>query len=110
MIENTAQFIKILRQENELLEISEEVDPYLDLAEIQRQVCAQKGPALLFTNVKGTPFSVATNLLGSQKRIELAFSKRPQQFIEQAVNTAHDLFPPNFHKIWGAKKLSLGPF
>lgn len=106
MLQNTRQLVNKLREEDELLEITEEVDPYLDLAEIQRRVVSQKGKALLFHKVKGTPFPVATNLLGSHKRIELAFSKKPEQFIQQAVQTFETLFPPNLSKIWKAKNLA----
>lgn len=109
MIRNTRQFVEMLRRENELLEISDEVDPYLELAEIQRQVVARKGPAVLFKNVKGTRFSVATNLYGSEKRIDLAFGKRPQEFIRDAVALAEKFFPPDLKKIWEAKKFVL-PF
>ena len=93
MIRNTRHFVETLQKENELCIIEDEIDPHLDLAEIQRQVVAQKGPALLFTNVKGTPFPVATNLYGSQKRIDLAFGQKPVQIIERAVGLMHDLPP-----------------
>jgi UbiD family decarboxylase len=109
MIRNTRQFVEILRKENELLEITTEVDPYLELAEIQRQVVAQKGPAVLFKNVKGTRFPVVTNLYGSEKRIDLALGKKPENFIRDAVDLAQRFFPPDFKKIWEAKKFFL-PF
>lgn len=104
-LKNTQQFVEVLKQENELLEITEEIDPYLELAEIQRRVVNQKGKAVLFQKVKGTSFPVATNLYGSQKRIDLAFGKKPETFIQNAVQTAQDFFPPNFKKIWQAKDL-----
>lgn len=105
MIRNTRHFVETLQKENELCIIEDEIDPHLDLAEIQRQVVAQKGPALLFTNVKGTPFPVATNLYGSQKRIDLAFGQKPVQIIERAVGLMHDL-PPTPKKLWKVKDLA----
>jgi len=93
MIHNTEEFVKLLKKENELLVIEDEVDPYLELAEIQRRVSAKKGPALLFTNVKGSRFSVATNLYGSEKRIRLAFGKKPEEFIRRAADIAMHLSP-----------------
>ena len=45
---------KDLEENKHLLRIKEQVDPYLEMASIQRQVYAQKGPALYFENVKGT--------------------------------------------------------
>ena len=40
-------FIELLRKEKQLLVIDEEVDPYLEIAEIHRRVIARQGPALL---------------------------------------------------------------
>ncbi|OVE80655.1 4-hydroxybenzoate decarboxylase [bacterium K02(2017)] len=106
LITSTQQFVQRLRSENEVLDIHEEIDPDLELAEIQRRVVQQKGKAILFHRVKGTEFKVATNLFGSQKRIDIAFSKRPVNLIKQAVNTLETLFPPNLNKIWQAKNLA----
>lgn len=102
---NTADFIQTLKKHGEVLEITEEVNPNLDLAEIQRRVVAQKGPALLFKKVKGSAFSVTTNLYGSEKRVDLAFGKSPQEFIKNAAHFAQDFLPPQLGKIWKAKKL-----
>lgn len=104
-LKSTAEFLEALKRQGQLLEIEEEVDPHLDLAEIQRRVVAQQGPALLFKKVKGSSFPVATNLYGSEKRIEIAFSKRPEDFIKKMVHFAQDFFPPELGKIWKAKKL-----
>ena len=38
--------------EGELVEVTAEVDPYLEIAEITDRVTKAGGPALLFTNVK----------------------------------------------------------
>lgn len=47
-IRSTSEFVKELQIQNELLIIEEEVDPILELAEIQRRVVAKRGPAILF--------------------------------------------------------------
>ena len=104
-LQNTRDFLALLKKENELIEIEEEVDPYLDLAEIQRRVVAKKGPALLFKKIKGASFPVATNLYGSQKRIDLAFGQKPEILIKQLTEFAETFFPLNFKKIWGIKDL-----
>ena len=103
MLRSTREFVQLLKKEGELLVIDESVNPNLELAEIQRRVVAQKGEALLFTNVLGTSFPVASNLYGSQKRMALAFGPRPEALIAGAVNFAETLFPPTFGKIWQAK-------
>lgn len=106
MITNTRKFVDVLRCENELLEIHDVVDPNLELAEIQRQVVAQKGKAIYFHNVVGSKFPVVTNLFGSEKRIDLAFGSRPLELITELIETAETFFPPDLKKIWGAKKLA----
>ena len=77
MHKNLRSFIDTLIRENELVEITAEVDPYLELAEIHRRVIDEGGKALLFKNVKGSTFPVVTNMFGTVRRIELAFGKRP---------------------------------
>ena len=76
MHKNLRSFIEALRRENDIIEIEAEVDPYLEIAEIHRRVIEQQGKALLFKNVKGSKFPVVTNLFGTIKRIELAFTKQ----------------------------------
>ena len=106
-LQSTRDFVHLLKSENEILEINQEVDPNLELAELHREVVKRKGPALLFTKVKGTPFSVATNLYGSRKRMELAFGPRPTLFVKDLANLIEGFLPPNFNKIWEAKHVIL---
>lgn len=64
-----------LRQHERLLVVEDEVDPYLELAEIHRRVYRNQGPALLFANVKDTQFPVASNLFGTLERARFIFRK-----------------------------------
>jgi len=105
MHKNLRFFIDSLRRENELVEISTEVDPYLELAEIHRRVIEQQGKTLLFRNVKGSRFPVVTNLFGSNKRIEMAFGKKPQEFVKRAVEAAEHLLPPKPKTLWQYRDL-----
>ncbi len=107
MHQNLRSFIEVLRKENEIVEISAEVDPYLEIAEIHRRVIGAQGKALLFTNPKRSPFPVVTNLFGTIKRIELAFGKRPQDFVRRAVEMVDVLFPPNIRKLWGYRDMGV---
>ncbi|TGL46400.1 UbiD family decarboxylase [Leptospira wolffii] len=109
-IRSTADFVKELARKGELLEIGEEVDPILEIAEIQRRVVAKRGPALLFTNVKGSKFSVATNLYGSESRIRIAFGEDPVRFVQKLAFTAKNIAPPSFQKIWEARSLAWTAF
>jgi UbiD family decarboxylase len=100
-------FLHTLRKENELVEISAEVDPYLEIAEIHRRVIDKQGKAILFTNVKNSKFPVATNLFGTVKRIELAFGRRPQEFVARAVEMVETIIPPTPKKLWQYRDIGL---
>ena len=105
IVKDLRAFLDILRRENELLVVDTLVDPYLEIAEIHRRVIAQGGPALLFTNVKGSSFPVVTNLFGTARRLELAFGRRPQKFVADLVKTAETMMPPSLGKIWSMRSL-----
>jgi UbiD family decarboxylase len=105
IVKDLRAFLDILRRENELLVVDTLVDPYLEIAEIHRRVIAQGGPALLFTNVKGSSFPVVTNLFGTARRLELAFGRRPQKFVADLVKTAETMMPPTLGKIWSMRSL-----
>jgi UbiD family decarboxylase len=99
------QLIAALKIANEIVEIHEEVDPFLELAEIHRRVAAADGPALLFKRVKGSSFPVVTNLFGSKKRIQIAFQNRPEEVLANLVQFLTRDFPPKTSDLW--KKRSL---
>lgn len=98
-------FLSILKQEQDLVEISAQVDPNQEAAEIHRRVIAADGPALLFTNVKGSSFPLVTNLFGTAKRVELAFGSNPQKLIQRLVDFAQQEMPPKPSKLWANRGL-----
>jgi 4-hydroxybenzoate decarboxylase subunit C len=106
MHRNLRSLIGALRKEGAIIQVSAEVDPYLEIAEIHRRVIAEQGKALLFTNVKGSRFPVITNLFGTVRRIELAFGKRPLQFVRRAVEAAERLVPPTLAGLWQYRDLA----
>ncbi len=82
--------IEDLDRIGQILRIREEVDPYLEMAAIHRQVHRRNGPAILFEKVKGSDFPAVSNLFGTMERIEFLFqnSLRPLQLLlEAACNT-----------------------
>ena len=105
IMKNLREYLQLLKKEGELLEVEEEVDPCLEIAEIHRRVIRQGGPALLFTNVRGSRFPVTTNLFGSRQRMEMAFGFRPQQFVADLVQAVETLLPPSLGKVWGMRGL-----
>lgn len=62
-----------LERTGQLLRIKEEVDPYLEMASIHLRVHEQKGPAILFEKVKGSPFRAASNIFGTLERSQFIF-------------------------------------
>lgn len=105
MHSNLRSFIDNLRREDGIIDISAEVDAHLEIAEIHRRVIDAGGKALFFSNVKGSPFPVVTNLFGTNKRVDLAFGKRPQEFVKRAVEMAESLVPPRLGKLWGFRDM-----
>ncbi len=70
---STRQLVDDLQRHDRLLVVEDAVDPYLELAEIQRRVYRNQGPALLFTNVTGCSFPVASNVFGTLERARFIF-------------------------------------
>jgi UbiD family decarboxylase len=102
---NLRDFLELLRANNQLLTIDAPVDPYLEIAEIHRRVIAKGGPALLFTKVKNSAFPVVTNLFGSSHRLEMAFGRRPLDFVRDLVNLVENSMPPSLSTLWNARSL-----
>ncbi len=73
MYKRLAQAVADLERHGHLIRITEEVDPYLQMAEIQRRVFAAKGPALYFERVKGTDIPAVSNLFGTMERARFLF-------------------------------------
>ncbi|MFN2596714.1 MAG: menaquinone biosynthesis decarboxylase [Pyrinomonadaceae bacterium] len=107
MHRNLRQFIELLARENDLVRVSAEVDPYLELAEVHRRVIAQGGPALLFERAKGSRYPVVTNLFGTERRIERAFGEKPERIVREIVNVAESLLPPRPAKLWQHRALAV---
>lgn len=72
---STEDCLKDLEKIGELIRVSEQVDPNLDMAELTRRVFRAGGPALLFENVKGSPFRAASNIYGTIERTKYIFRK-----------------------------------
>ncbi|MBM4068414.1 MAG: UbiD family decarboxylase [Planctomycetes bacterium] len=70
---NLQECIADLDRTGQLVRIAEEVDPYLEAAEIQRRVYQAGGPAILMTRVKGCRFPMACNLFGTLSRLRFMF-------------------------------------
>jgi 4-hydroxy-3-polyprenylbenzoate decarboxylase len=68
-------FISFLEQKGELVRITQEVDPNLEMTEISDRTLRAKGPALLFENPKGYSMPVLCNLFGTPKRVAMGMGQ-----------------------------------
>ena len=70
---NLWQCVADLERTGQLVRIEQEIDPYLEAAQVQRRVYAAGGPAVLFARVKGTAFPMVSNLFGTRARTRFLF-------------------------------------
>lgn len=62
-------FIAALEKNGDLVRISSEIDPHLEMTEIADRTLRAGGPALLFENPRGHTVPVLANLFGTQQRV-----------------------------------------
>ncbi|MFQ5793154.1 MAG: UbiD family decarboxylase, partial [Acidobacteriota bacterium] len=62
-----------LERHGHLVRVPEEVDPRLEMAEVQRRAYEAGAPALFFENVKGCRFPAVCNLFGTMDRCRFLF-------------------------------------
>lgn len=65
--------LKDLEKNGQLVRISEEVDPHLEMAAIHLRIHEAGGPALLYERVKGSRFRAASNIFGTLERSRFIF-------------------------------------
>lgn len=87
-------WIDLLREAGELVEVTAEVDPNLEITEITHRTVRAGGPALLFTNVRGSDMPVLMNQFGSDRRLALAFGVENISEIADRISTLIELQPP----------------
>ena len=68
-------FIAALERCGELVRISTEVDPALEMTEIADRTLRAGGPALLFENPRGYRTPVLMNLFGTERRVALGMGE-----------------------------------
>jgi len=89
------EYINYLEAIGDLERVETEVDPILEITEIASRVIKERGPALIFENVKGAAFPMAINLFGTEERVELALGRKPREVGEELVELFHKVNPPS---------------
>jgi 4-hydroxy-3-polyprenylbenzoate decarboxylase len=87
-------FVDALRKNGELHVIDAAVDPKLEIAEITDRVVKAGGPALLFTNVRGSDFPVLTNAFGTKRRMASVFDAATLDEVANRLRALLDIAPP----------------
>jgi 4-hydroxy-3-polyprenylbenzoate decarboxylase len=100
-------FLHYLESQGELKRVRVEVDPNLEITEIATRALQENMPALLFENVRGSAFPLAANVYASEKRIELALGRHPQEIGLDLIDIAERMMPPRASQIW-KKRATLG--
>ncbi len=87
-------FLHKLEKKDELKRVSTEVDPVLEITEISDRVVKAGGPALLFERPKGSRIPVVTNLVGTERRMNLALEVESLEEVASRVRSFIDVQSP----------------
>jgi len=87
-------WIATLEKAGELVRVDAPVDPHLEITEITDRVTKAGGPALLFTNVRGSSMPVLINQFGSARRMNMALGTDSLDDLAARIATLLDLQPP----------------
>ena len=78
-----------LEKNGHLKRVTEEVDPFLEMATIHHRVYESGGPALLFENVKGSSYRAASNIFGSLERSKFIF-RHSLEHVQKLIRVKQD--------------------
>jgi 4-hydroxy-3-polyprenylbenzoate decarboxylase len=100
-------WIALLEREGELVRISTEVDPDLEITEIVARTVKVGGPALLFQRAKGSEHPLLINQFGTERRMCLGFGVERLDDIAKRVADVLEMQPPTglMEKVRGLQKL-----
>src|SRR5215210_4059841 len=87
-------WIARLEAEGELVRIAAEVDPELEITEINDRTVKAGGPALLFENVRGSAHPLLINQFGTEKRMCMAFDAPSLDAVAARVGGVLEMQPP----------------
>jgi UbiD family decarboxylase len=88
------QFLDVLRQHGELVDIDRPVDLRDDVGKALKQTCVRQGPALLFTQ-NGTEFALAAGLYSTRSKALLAFEATEETIFEKVQSGLDHPIPPS---------------
>jgi len=107
VLKDLRDWITLLEREGELVRVSAEVDPDLEITEIVDRTVRSGGPALLFEHPKGSEHPLLINQFGSERRMCLAFGVGSLDEAAQKVSAVLEMQPPQglLEKVRGLQRL-----
>lgn len=85
------KYIEALDKKGLMKTIDVEVDSALEITEIADRVSKAYGPGLLFNNVKGSPYPLAINVMGSYERLQMGFGVKNLDEVAEEIENFMDL-------------------
>jgi len=106
-VRDLRDWIALLEREGELVRVSAEVDPDLEITEIVDRTVKAGGPALLFENPKGAAHPLLINQFGTERRMCLALGVERLDDVAQRLEDVIEMQPPQglVEKVKGLRKL-----
>ena len=103
-------FLTALGETEDLVEISEEVDPKFEIGEILRLLGEREGPAALFSKVRGySGKPIAGNMVGHRRRLALSFGVPEDELTATYLERKNGRIPPVFIQEAPVKQTSFPP-
>jgi 4-hydroxy-3-polyprenylbenzoate decarboxylase len=93
-VSDLREWVALLEREGELVRVTAEVDPDLEITEITDRVVKSGGPALLFESVKGSKLPLLINQFGTERRMCLAFGVNDLDELGAKLGEILELQPP----------------
>jgi 4-hydroxy-3-polyprenylbenzoate decarboxylase len=100
-----SDFLFYLERNGELKRISVDVDPVLETTEISMRALKEGQQAILFERCVGAKFPMAMNMFSSERRIELALGKHPEQLGEELISFLEQMMPPTLDALLNNKPI-----
>jgi 4-hydroxy-3-polyprenylbenzoate decarboxylase len=88
------EWIALLEREGELVRVTAEVDPHLEMTEIVDRTVRAGGPALLFERPRGSAIPLLINQFGTERRMCLAFGVERLDDIAEKLGDILEMQPP----------------
>jgi len=94
IVDDLREWIGLLRREGELVRVSAEVDPDLEVTEIVDRTVKAGGPALLFEKPKGSSHPLLINQFGTERRMCLALGVASLDDAAAKLGSVLEMQPP----------------